>query len=153
MKKSQRISTSFIGALALTALSGAAVLSASDGSGAEKLKAMDSNSDGKLSAAEHAAGAKLNFEGMDVNKDGFVTASEMDTHMKALGKDDKMGTKMSSAEKIAVVDTDKDGKLSAAESAAGAQSMFSKMDTNGDGFLTAEEIQAGHDSMMKKPGA
>ena len=55
---------------------------------------------------------------------------------------------MSSGEKIKVVDQDGDGKLSAAEHAAGAESMFTKMDQDTDGFLTAAEIDAGHKLML-----
>jgi Ca2+-binding EF-hand superfamily protein len=65
------------------------------------------------------------------------------------GKDDKSGH-MSSAEKIKVIDTDGDGKLTAEEHAAGSRQMFSKMDTDGDGKLTAQEMKTGHEKMMSQ---
>lgn len=64
-----------------------------------------------------------------------------------------MKSGMSSADKIKVIDTDKDGKLSAAEHEAGSKSMFGKMDSDMDGNLSEAEMKAGHEAMMgKKPG-
>ena len=56
---------------------------------------------------------------------------------------------MSSAEKIKKMDTNGDGKLSAAEHEAGARDMFAKMDTNKDGSVTVAEMDASHKRMMK----
>lgn len=144
----------------------------------DKLSMMDKDGDGKVTAIEHADGAKMMFGKMDSNKDGQVTAAEMDAAhagMKEHGKDhatartdaspteEKMQDKkaydqtgsgksmpkmMSSAQKIAAMDTNNDGKLSAAEHAAGAKQMFSKMDTDRDGSLTAQEMREGHKAEM-----
>jgi Ca2+-binding EF-hand superfamily protein len=109
---------------------------------------MDANGDGKVSRAEHAAGAKKMLAECDANKDGIVTAAEMDAAMKNSGEmaapDDK-----SSAEKIKEIDQDGDGKLTTAEHDAGTAKMFGKMDTNGDGFLSKEECDAGM-KLMKR---
>jgi Ca2+-binding EF-hand superfamily protein len=43
---------------------------------------------------------------------------------------------------FAIMDADKDGKVSAAEHAAGARAMFEKMDANKDGKVTADEMAA-----------
>ena len=56
---------------------------------------------------------------------------------------------MSMDEKFKQMDTDGDGRISAAEHAAGAQKMFAKMDSNHDGGITAAEMEAGHKMMMK----
>ncbi len=48
---------------------------------------------------------------------------------------------------FAMMDTDKDGKISAAEHAAGAKAMFEKMDSNKDGKVTADEMAAAHLAM------
>ncbi len=147
----------------------------------DKFKTMDSNGDGMITAAEHAAGAKAMFEEMDANKDGNVTAAEMDAGhgMMRDHADDMHGMKagekarsemampgkgmsekgmhhdmaMSSAEKIATMDTNGDGMLSAAEHDAGAAAMFRKMDTDGNGSLSRKEMDAGHADMMKKQPA
>ena len=42
---------------------------------------------------------------------------------------------------FAMMDTNHDGKISAAEHAAGAKAMFEKMDANKDGFVTLQEMQ------------
>jgi Ca2+-binding EF-hand superfamily protein len=111
-------------------------------------KLMDQNGDGRISREEHATGARKMFNDSDANRDGIVTAAEMDAAMAKQGltpaADDK-----NSAEKIAVLDQDKDGKLSTAEHDAGTETMFGKMDTNRDGFLSKEECDAGM-KMMKK---
>jgi Ca2+-binding EF-hand superfamily protein len=110
---------------------------------------MDANGDGKISADEHAAGAKMMFDKMDANKDGKVTAAEMDAaHEQITGK--AKTPQMSSADKIKMVDTNKDGVLSSEEHVAGAKMMFDKMDTDHDGFLTKSEMEAGHSKMMNK---
>jgi hypothetical protein len=60
---------------------------------------------------------------------------------------------MSSAEKIAAVDADKDGVLTAAEHEAASKMMFSQMDADHDGTVTAAEMKAGHEKMMSKHSA
>lgn len=113
----------------------------------DKLKMMDTDGNGQVSGAEHAAGAQKMFTGMDSNKDGFVTAAEMDAAHH--GKPPMQG-EMTSAGKIKTLDTDGDGKLSAAEHAAGSQKMFSASDANGDGSVDAAEMQAAHDRLMTR---
>jgi Ca2+-binding EF-hand superfamily protein len=64
------------------------------------------------------------------------------------GTGKSMPKQMSSTQKIAAMDTNNDGKLSAAEHSAGSKQMFSKMDTDRDGSLTAQEMREGHRSEM-----
>lgn len=45
---------------------------------------------------------------------------------------------------FASMDANHDGKVSAAEHAAGAKAMFEKMDANHDGMVTAAEMTAAH---------
>ncbi len=45
---------------------------------------------------------------------------------------------------FAMMDSNKDGKVSAAEHAAGAKAMFEKMDSDKDGKVTAAEMAAAH---------
>jgi Ca2+-binding EF-hand superfamily protein len=128
---------------------------------------MDTNHDGKVSAAEHTAYAKAMFDKMDTNQDGFLTKDEIEAGMKAMHKEHEEhedrkdkdehehgehehGMMKGSSEMLAKMDTDHDGKVSAAEHAAYAQEMFDKMDTNHDGFLTKDEMEAGMKAMHKE---
>ena len=149
------MSKSRIGLLrGMTMVCGLALASSAFGhDAAAEFQSMDTNGDGKISAAEHAAGAKKMFDAMDANHDGKVTAAEMDAaHAKRMGATSSH-SEMTSAEKIKAIDTDGDGILTAAEHAAGAQSMFDAMDTDKDGFLSKAELEAGHAKMMHKPNA
>jgi Ca2+-binding EF-hand superfamily protein len=53
-------------------------------------------------------------------------------------------------DKMQMMDTNKDGMISAEEHSAGARQMFQKMDGNADGNVTAAEMDAMHAQM--KPG-
>ena len=48
------------------------------------------------------------------------------------------------------MDTNHDGRITAAEHAVAAQAMFARMDANHDGYLSRAEIEAGH-GMRKTP--
>ncbi|MDQ2870740.1 MAG: EF-hand domain-containing protein [Acidobacteriota bacterium] len=48
------------------------------------------------------------------------------------------------------MDTNKDGKISADEHAAGAKQMFDAMDANKDGKVTAAEMEAAHERVTGK---
>ena len=123
---------------------------------ASKFKMMDANKDGAISATEHATAVTRMFGEMDANGDGSVTAQEMDArHMKGAKPEAKtmndaamehgaMHHEMSSGDKIAKMDTNGDGLLSAAEHEAGAKTTFSEMDTDGNGSLSHKEMAAGH---------
>ena len=111
---------------------------------------VDTNGDGMISASEHAAGSQKMFDTMDANKDGNVSAAEMDAHHQTRMSQGKSTMSMSSADKIKSKDTNGDGVLSSAENAAGAQRNFDAMDTNHDGNLSASEVKAGHDAMVSK---
>lgn len=60
------------------------------------------------------------------------------------------GAASAGGDKMQMMDTNKDGMVSAAEHSAGAQAMFKKMDSNADGNVTAAEMDAMHAQM--KPG-
>lgn len=120
-------------------------------SAAAELQMMDTDRDGKLTAREHAKGARSMFDAMDADRDGSVTAAEMDAAHKGHNMGEKAAAgKMSSAEKIRTVDTNKDGKLSAEEHVAAADKMFATMDTDKDGLLTAAELEKGHKMMLSQ---
>ena len=54
------------------------------------------------------------------------------------------GHRMPSHDMMAMMDPDGDGRVSAAEHAAGAQAMFEKADADKDGSLSHEEMMAAH---------
>lgn len=48
------------------------------------------------------------------------------------------------ADKFKLMDTDGDGRITRAEHATGAHTMFGRMDANNDGIVTAAEMDASH---------
>ena len=50
-------------------------------------------------------------------------------------------------DKMQMMDTNKDGMISATEHSAGVKQMFAKMDADGDGKVTAAEMDASHKRM------
>jgi len=111
---------------------------------------VDANRDGRISAAEHAAAAKKMFRAMDANRDGTVTAAEMDAAYGKVTGNKAEQSGMSGTDKIKVVDRDGDGVLTASEHEAAAKEMFRKMDADRDGYLSREEWTAGHAALMSK---
>jgi hypothetical protein len=105
---------------------------------------MDADADGMVTRAEHAAAASAMFTVMDADRDGMVTPAEMDASQGALGG----STAKSSAEKIAVIDSNGDGQISGEEHAEGSTTMFTKMDTDASGWLIQSEFDAGHKAML-----
>jgi hypothetical protein len=115
------------------------------------LGALDEDRDGVLSAAEHAAGARAMFSAMDADHDSSVTPREMTAAQPAIHGGQAVAAP-TSEEKIAVVDGDGDGQLSAHEHASGSSRMFTRMDTNRDGRLTPAQFDAGH-AGLRRDGA
>ncbi len=111
-----------------------------------KFKSMDTDGDGQVSRTEHAVGAQVMFNHLDLNRDGLVSSWEMTAAQvsKANDRDEK-----SVADKIRMIDRDSDGQVSAFEHETASAAMFDRMDDNGDGFLTEREMKAGHKAMKK----
>ena len=107
----------------------------------QKMTRMDAEGvgSGEISASEHAAHANKRFDAMDVNKDGSITASEIDA---SHGAESVAWAKhrLSSAEKLEQLDRNSDGALTREEYADGSQKMFGKLDVDKDGTLTAAEM-------------
>jgi hypothetical protein len=110
----------------------------------EHFAQLDADRSGSVLAAEHASSAAAMFATMDTNGDRRVTVEEMDAARGPLDSD----TRISSADKIEVLDADHDGVLTAEEHVAGSKMMFEQMDTNKDGQLTLAEVDVGHDRKM-----
>jgi len=141
---------------------------------------MDSNHDGVVTAAENAAASQAMFDRMDANHDGKVTTAEMQAGHAAMGREmeeheaagqamgghampganahDMEGMKMDGkagmsrmGDHLRAMDTNHDGRITAAEHAAAAQAMFARMDADHDGYLSKAEVEAGHAMMRKTP--
>ena len=105
---------------------------------------MDLDHDGRISASEHTAATRRMYATMDRNADGKVSVAEMDAAQLAVtGKKAQRGA-MGSAEKIRAIDQNGDRALSAAEHEAGSAMMFARMDANKDGKLSRAEFDKGH---------
>ncbi len=123
----------------LTALSAgtafAATAPASDSQHPPRAK-LDTNGDGAIDRSEAAQHRRLagKFDELDKNKDGKLAKEEMPRrHSRSFGKNGHGSHGM-----MMKLDTDKDGRISRAESAAGEgklASHFDKMDVNKDGYI------------------
>jgi Ca2+-binding EF-hand superfamily protein len=125
----------------LTALSAgtafAATAPASDPQHAPRAK-LDANGDGSIDRSEAAQHPRLagKFDELDKNKDGKLAKEEMPRRhdrSRGFGKGGHGPHAM-----MMKLDTDKDGRISRAESAAGEVRMasrFDKMDVNKDGYI------------------
>jgi Ca2+-binding EF-hand superfamily protein len=134
----------FCAGAALGYLVGSADAQACAGHADATFEGMDLDHDGKLSASEHTAAARRMYATMDRNADGKVGAAEMDAAQLAVtGRKAQRGD-LPATEKIRAVDQNGDRVLSAAEHEAGAQMMFARMDGNRDGKLSRAEFDQGH---------
>ena len=106
--------------------------------------AMDADRDGQISAAEHAAGARRMFTAMDADRDGTVTAAEMEAGREQVTGAAAGSSGPSAADKIRLVDPNRDGVLTLEEHEAASRAMFRQMDTDRDGALSKAEFDAGH---------
>jgi hypothetical protein len=111
---------------------------------------MDRDADGRIDAGEHAAGARAMFTTMDANADAVVTAQELDAAQAKIHAGVAAPDAPGAAEKIAVVDSDGDGRLSADEHARGSQRLFATMDADHDGALGRAEYDAGHAALAPR---
>ena len=92
---------------------------------------LDYDNDGRLSRREWN-GDRVSFDRMDVNNDGWVTASEYRAY------DD--GTLVKDRRQFAVLDYDNDGMLSRREW-NGDRVTFDRMDANNDGVVSYREYE------------
>lgn len=100
---------------------------------------------GPQTRADFQAAQKAQFDRLDANHDGIVTKDELTAAIS-----ERMGG-TPPAPMIDMMfkrlDTDGDGKATAAEADAAAMARFDQWDTNHDGTLTPEERQAGMQAM------
>lgn len=111
---------------------------------AAHFRRLDADRNGRVTPDEHVQGAAAMFRAMDGDDDGRVTAAEMDAAQAAMGGD----ARLASADKIRVIDTNRDGELGAKEHEGGSRTMFATLDTSADGVLDLAEVRAGHDRLL-----
>jgi hypothetical protein len=96
---------------------------------------------GPVTKDAYLAMQKERFDGMDANHDGVVTKAELTAQIA-----ERMG-EAPPADRVdmmfKMIDTDGDGKATAAEAAAAETARFATLDTDHDGTLTPEERRAG----------
>ena len=99
----------------------------------------DVEGNGQLTAASHLAGATKRFDTMDSDKDGKLTAAELNA---SRGAESIVwaNERISATEKIGELDTNQDGALTAQEYADSSQKMFDKLDVDSNGVLSAAEM-------------
>jgi len=114
---------------------------ADDAPGCERPQVTEAEgtADGGITAEKHAAAAGKRFEMMDKDKNGKITAAEINS---SHGAESIVWANHpeSSADKIRSLDSNRDGVLSPAEYSAGSQRMFHILDLDGNGVLTPSEM-------------
>ena len=112
---------------------------------------LDADKDGKVTAAEMEASRTARVTAADANGDGLMSAEELAAMHLA---DMSVRASAMAAEMVTRMDTNGDGLLSAAEMAArpGPAQMFDRIDADGDGALTREEADAAAEKMAERRG-
>lgn len=141
MKKMQVLSVAI--ALALTSAAAFAQVRQAAPEHAKPRMQLDTNQDGVIDRAEAAKMPRLaeRFDQLDTNKDGKLGADE---RPRMSGKH-RRGAKHDRHGRMMALDTDKDGRISRAETQAGQAKMaerFDQMDINKDGYIDRVDMQA-----------
>jgi len=125
------------GALSLTATAGGHGGRGGGERGKEFVAKIDTDGNGALSKVEIDTFNLARAQEFDLNKDGSVTAEEMRTFR-------EQQRAKRAAERMARMDTNKDGKVSVQEIADSHGEWLARMDADGNGEVSAEEMQSGH---------
>lgn len=104
-----------------------------------ELAALDADRDGRLSWAEHAQAVQADFARIDSNGNGALSAPEMGTWLRSRGASPRLGTVALGEQEIALLDRDRDGRVSAAEHRRNAAARFAALDGDRDGAVTGLE--------------
>ena len=89
---------------------------------------------------------------MDAGKHAMAGMHDMPADHAMAGMDMPAGHEMGGMHAMMeahmqAMDSDHDGRITAAEHAAAAQAMFTRADANHDGYLSQDEMKAAHDAM------
>ena len=110
-----------------------------------RFTALDRDNNDLLSPDEYAAEARTRFDAMDIDHNRNITVAEMDA------ADAQAEGEMSSAQKIALHDENKDGILSIDEHQATIEAQFEVVDANADGSIDLSELKSGVPVRVPQP--
>lgn len=96
----------------------------------------DTDKNGSVSRAEYIEARTRQFDTLDRNGDGFISAEDYPS----VERHDEAAERLEV--RIDEADTDQDGKVSRAELATAPAPLFERADTNHDGVVTEEERAA-----------
>lgn len=105
--------------------------------GMQMLKQADANGDGQTTLAEAQAKVLERATAIDTNKDGAITAAELQAHREQMRAERR-------AARMAAMDADKNGTVSVEEFAAVHSERLARFDRNGDGILDADDHSRGY---------
>ena len=97
---------------------------------------LDRDDNDMLSPAEYAAEARARFDAIDLDHNRNITIAELDA------ADAQSEGEMSSAQKIALDDDNKDGILSIDEHQAAIEAQFKVIDANADDSIDLSELKS-----------
>jgi len=142
-----------IGAVGLTAASPTLALGDNQvgRGGAPRLnfEKIDANSDGQITADEVAQYRNDQFDLRDTNADGYLTSDELTASIISRAK-------LNAAKRVQRLikkrDSNGDGRISLAELPGdqGSQRLFRRFDTNGDGVISTSEFSAAKKGLGRK---
>jgi EF-hand domain pair/EF hand len=145
----------------LTALGAAALADKGPG----LFERSDKDGDGFVTKAEFAVGRDVIFGQIDENRDGVLDQAELDKAHQAFRQQMEQRAQAEGKELpkkpegdhhgrfMKRLDTDEDGKITAAEFTAAGERMFAKLDDNGDGKLAKDEMPRRHKHADGEPEA
>lgn len=144
-------------AIAATATATLAQTAAPDAGKPARHARIDTNGDGVIDRSEAAAHPRMaqQFDTLDANKDGRITAEERPKQGGMGGREGgRKGGRGAAGERMAQLDTNKDGRFSRDELAGRERALqnFAAIDSNKDGFLTREEMAAHHKARRGERG-
>ena len=154
MNTNKKMTLFLVSTVVAVSMSTLAQAQATEGHGAMPMinfDAIDANKDGKITAEEFSSFRTAEFAKADTNSDGQISADELAVRhiAEVTARAPEMAAKM-----IERMDANSDGQLSAEEMERGpkAPSMFERVDENGDGAISKEEADAMKGKMGQRYG-
>lgn len=103
---------------------------------------------GPMTLEQYKSAQQARFAAMDANNDGAVTKEELTAQIAARMGDTPPPERVDMM--FQMIDTNGDGKATAAEAEAAETARFAKLDADHDGILTPDERRAGMMAMMRR---